>query len=215
MSMGDTANAETNFNQAIDLDKNLLPAYEALGQLYTRAGAADKAIAQYQAMAEAAPKNPVPHLFLGMTYEAQHREDEAMAEYERALELAPRFAPAANNLAYLYAERGKNIDVALSLAQTAMEQLPNDPGVADTLGWIYYKKGAYLKAIGLLRESAEKLPENATVRYHLGMAYYRNGDRENAKRELTKGLRLDAAAPWAGEAKQTLAEIAAPARPAS
>jgi Flp pilus assembly protein TadD len=149
-----------------------------------------------------------------MTYEAQQREDEAIAEYERALELAPRFAPAANNLAYLYAERGKNIDVALSLAQTAMEQLPNDPGVADTLGWIYYKKGAYLKAIGLLRDSAEKLPENAAVRYHLGMAYYRNGDRDNAKRELTKSLRMDADAPWASEAKHTLAELEAPARPA-
>jgi Flp pilus assembly protein TadD len=213
MAMGDTANAETNFKRAIDLDKNLLPAYEALGQLYTRAGAAEKAIAQYRAMAAAAPKNPTPHLFLGMAYEAQKRDDEAIAEYERALELAPRFAPAANNLAYLYAERGKNIDVALSLAQTAMEQLPNDPGVADTLGWIYYKKGIYQKAIGLLRDSAEKLPENASVRYHLGMAYYRNGDRDNAKRELTKGLRLDAAAPWASEAKHTLAELAAPASP--
>jgi Flp pilus assembly protein TadD len=93
-----------------------------------------------------------------------------------------------------------------------MEQLPNDPGVADTLGWIYYKKGAYLRAIALLRDSAEKIPDNATVRYHLGMAYYRNGDRADAVRELTKSLRLHASAPWASDAKQTLAELAPAAR---
>jgi hypothetical protein len=58
------------------------------------------------------------------------------------------------------------------LAQTAKEELPNAPAVSDTLGWIFYKKNVYLKAIGLLTESAEKLPDNPVVHYHLGMAYY-------------------------------------------
>jgi tetratricopeptide (TPR) repeat protein len=164
-------------------------------------------------MIEAAPNNASPHFLLGMAYEARQREDDAIAEYERALKLDPRFAPAANNLAWLYADRGENIDVALGLAQTAMEQLPNDPGVADTLGWIYYKKGAYLKAIALLRDSADKLPENAVVRYHLGMALYASGDHKSAEQELTKGLRLSSSAPWASDAKKTLAAIQSPNPP--
>jgi tetratricopeptide (TPR) repeat protein len=123
------------------------------------------------------------------------------------LKLDPRLAPAANNLAWLYSERGGNIDVALSLAQTAMEQLPTDPSVADTLGWIYYKKGAYLKAIALLKESAARLPENAVVRYHLGMAHYRNGDAKSARSELENALKLNPAFPDADEAKQTLETV--------
>jgi tetratricopeptide (TPR) repeat protein len=99
--------------------------------------------------------------------------------------------------------------VALNLAQTAMEQLPDNPSVADTLAWIYYKKGAYLKAVTLLRESSEKLPDNAVVRYHLGMASYKNGDRTTAKRELETALKLDPSFPGFDEAKQVLAELTA------
>jgi Flp pilus assembly protein TadD len=172
-------------------------------------------IAQYRAMEEVAPNHPSPHFLLGMAHQAQQREEDAIAEYQKAMKLDPRFAPAANNLAWLYAERGQNIDVALTLAQTAMEQLPDDPGVADTLGWIYYRKGAYLKAIALLRDSAEKLPGNATVRYHLGMAYLKHGDKALAERELAESLRLDSSAPWASGAKEALAEARAPSKPAS
>ena len=211
--MNEPAKAEAAYKQAIDLDKNLLAAYAALGQLYARQRDPEKVIGQYRAMIAAAPTMPVPHMLLGMAYQSQKRDDDAMAEYEQALKLDSRFAPAANNLAWLYTERGKNIDVALSLAQTAMEQLPDNPSFADTLGWIYYKKGAYVKAIALLRDSSEKLPDNAAVHYHLGMAYYKNGDHPAAKRELGTALKLDPAFPGADEAKQTLAAASNPSVP--
>lgn len=199
--------AEAEFKRAIELDKSLLAAYEALAQLYARGQNPDQVIAQYRAMVEAAPAKASPHLLLGMAYEAQQRYDDAMAEYREALRLDPQFAPAANNLAWLYAERGQNLDVALTLAQTAMEQLPSNPGVADTLGWLYYKKGAYLKAVALLRESSEKLPENAVIRYHLGMALHKNGDAPAAKRELKRALALDPRFPGSEEARQVLAAL--------
>jgi tetratricopeptide (TPR) repeat protein len=132
-----------------------------------------------------------------------------MAEYKQALELDPQFAPAANNLAWLYSERGKNIDVALSLAQTAMEKLPDDPNVSDTLGWIYYKKGAYRKALALLEESREKLPDNAVVRYHVGMAYEKTGDHPSAKRELDRALKISPSFEGADEARQALQALSA------
>jgi tetratricopeptide (TPR) repeat protein len=204
-AMNDTTNAEAQYQRAIDRDKNFLPAYAALGRLYSRDP--EKLIAQYRAMVDAAPANPSPHTLLGMAYEAQERYDDAIVEYERALELEPRFAPAANNLAWLYAERGGNIDVALGLAQTAMAQLPDDPGVGDTLGWLYYKKGAYLKAVALLRESTDKLPENAVVHYHLGMALYKNGDNSAAKRVLKRALALAPRFPGRDEAAQTLSAL--------
>jgi len=202
--MNDSAAAEVQFQKALDLDKNLMGAYVSLGQLYARQKNPDKVIAQYRKMAEAAPTLATPHMLLGVAYEQQQKYDDAVAAYQHALKLDPRLAPAANNLAWLYVDRGGNIDVALNLAQTAVEQLPQDPNVADTLGWIYYKKGAYLKAIALLKESSEKLPQSATVRYHLGMAYEKNGDKESAKRELGKALELDPSFKGADEARQAL-----------
>ena len=48
---------------------------------------------------------------------------------------------AANNLAWMYAETGENLDMALQLAQAAARRLPNIPAIQDTLGWIHHKKG--------------------------------------------------------------------------
>ncbi len=72
----------------------------------------------------------------------QNKPDEARKLYEHALSLDPQMPVAANNLAWDYAERGQNLDVALNLAQTAKAKLPNTAAVSDTLGWVYYKKGA-------------------------------------------------------------------------
>ena len=120
------------------------------------------------------------------------------------MKINPNFPPAANNLAYLYAERGGNIDVALNLAQKAKEQVPDDPNISDTLGWIYYKKNVPGRAVVYLKEAAEKLPNQALIRYHLGMAYYKNGNRDLAKKELIEALKINSGFQGAAEARATL-----------
>ena len=102
------------------------------------------------------------------------------------------------------AERGGNIDVALNLAQKAKEQVPDDPHISDTLGWIYYKKNVPGRAVAYLKEAAEKLPNQALVRYHLGMAYHKNGNRDLAKKELAEALKIDPKFQGADEARATL-----------
>ena len=144
---------------------------------------------------------------LGMIYDTQKKYDKAKECYQKALKINPKFSPAANNLAYLYAEKGENIDEALNLAQSAKEQFPDDPHISDTLGWVYYRKNIFTRAITYLKEANEKIPDNSMMRYHLGMAYYKNGDKEDAKRELRKALELDPKFLGAGEAKDTLAKL--------
>ncbi|MDC4226014.1 MAG: tetratricopeptide repeat protein [Candidatus Manganitrophus sp.] len=107
----------------------------------------------------------------------------------------------------MYAEHGGNIDRALTLAQMAKEKYPDDPAISDTLGWIYYKKNAFLKAVSLLEESAQKLSKNPIVRYHLGMAYYKSGQNGLAKKELSESLKLGKEFPGADEAERTLNEL--------
>ena len=118
------------------------------------------------------------------------------AHYEAILKLNPRFAPAANNLAWILVEQGGNLDVALSHAQTAREQQPNDPHIADTLGWIYYKKNAYLLAVNLLKEAVEKLPNEPDVHFHYGMAQYKNGDTGGSEKVSSDGTETQPDLPW-------------------
>jgi Flp pilus assembly protein TadD len=46
-----------------------------------------------------------------MIQERQNKYDEAQAQYRQTLKLNPKFAPAANNLAWLMAEDGADLDV--------------------------------------------------------------------------------------------------------
>ena len=67
-----------------------------------------------------------------------------MEAYERILAENPRFAPAANNLAYLLSETGGDKERALQLAHVAKEAAPDEPHISDTLGWIVIDAQGYV-----------------------------------------------------------------------
>ncbi|MFB0519890.1 MAG: tetratricopeptide repeat protein, partial [Desulfatiglandales bacterium] len=147
------------------------------------------------------------YMSLGTIYQQMGNIKEAESYYRKALEIRKDFAPVANNLAWLLAERGGNIDEALGLVQMAKEKMPKDPSIMDTLGWIYYKKGLYRSAIVELQESHENMPTNPVVLYHLGMAYLKNNQKEEAKAALEKALEIDKEFPGYNEARQALKDI--------
>ena len=200
----DYKNAEDSLLKAIEIKPDFIDAYIDLGNVYAQKGDLDKAAKHYTEASVKKPGHLPPYMLLGLIYEKQGKTDEAIKNYKKALEINPKFAPAANNLAWLYAENNGNLDVALSLAETAKGEIPDNAGISDTLGWIYYKKQTYLKAVTHIKEAAEKQPIDAMIRYHLGMAYFKKGDTKLAKAELTQSLKLNDKHKGAEEARLTL-----------
>src|SRR5262249_3548450 len=166
-----------------------------------------RAIQQYESLIKADPKLLSSYVLLGTVYDHQGQHRQANEQYKKALTINPNSALAANNLAWNYVEDGWNLDVALALAQTAKAQLPDTPSISDTLGWIYYKKNSYSKAISLLKDSVEKQPDDPVHHYHLGMAYAKNGDTALAKQALTKALQLSQVFVGSQEARDVLATL--------
>ena len=203
----DMGPAEEAFKKAIELDNSLLSAYMNLAKVYHKTGKLDQAVKEYEALLAKDPTVIQASMLLGMIYESQKQYDKAMVRFESILKTNPKFAPAANNLAWLIVEQGGNLDVALSHAQTAREQQPEDPHIADTLGWIYYKKNAYLLAVSLLKEAADKLANDPVVQFHYGMAQYKNGDQAGAKEALQTSLKLSKDFSGSEEAQKTLAGL--------
>lgn len=203
----DTANAETYYKKSIELNPNVPALHISLANFYMRQKMLDKAKVTYTTAIEKAPTSLAAHMALGMIYEGEKNYEKAKEHYLNVLKVNPNFAPAANNLAYIYAERGGNIDEALNLAQKAKEQVPDDSHVSDTLGWIYYKKNIPSRAIVYLKEANEKAPNQPMVKYHLGMAYYKNGNPDLAKKELEGALKLSSDFEGAAEARATLQAI--------
>jgi len=199
--------AEIAFKKAIELDSSSLPAYLGLGQIYQHEGKTDQAVKEYEAVLVKDPREIRASMLLGMIHEGRREYDKAQSRYETILKLNPKFAPAANNLAWIMVEQGGNLDIALSYAQTAREQKPDDPNIADTLGWIYYKKNVYVLAVNLLKEAAEQLPNDPVIQFHYGMAQHKNGDAAGAKKSLQISLKLNQNFPGSEEARKTLSGL--------
>ena len=128
--------------------------------------------------------------------------------YEKLLTVAPNFPLALNNLAVLYSEHLGQFDKAYDLAKKAREAAPNEPHIADTLGWILFKKGDYGNALRLLQESAGKLPDQPEIQFHVGMAHYMLGEEGPARVALQKAADASADFPGKDEARQRLALLA-------
>jgi tetratricopeptide (TPR) repeat protein len=178
-----------------------------LGQLFIDQHRVAEARQQFTDVVRLHPHAVTGPIMLGLLAFSEGDYATAAKWWERALEISPRSAAAANNLAWLYSEHDGNLDVALQLAQTARSAFPDQSDIADTLGWVYYKKKSTTQAIAVLQPIAEKDTKNAAYSYHLGMAYAQAGDDAKARRALEQALRVSKDFDGAATARKTLESL--------
>jgi Flp pilus assembly protein TadD len=190
------------------------PAYVLMGEMLMARSQLPQAIEALSTAARLDPKLTLAHLRLAGAYEQQGNLDAALASYRRALDLNPKDARAYNNVAWILASQGKNLDEALSQARKAEElvradkaQVASLPGVLDTLGFVHYKRGEYAQAEPLLRQAAELSTKDAQIQYHLGLTYHRLGRKADAETWLRRSLQGGGRFAGAEEARQLLKEL--------
>ena len=61
----------------------------------------------------------------------------------------------------------------------------------DSLGWVYYKKGQYDKAVAELERAHRIMPQDGTVAEHLGDAYFQMKRYRDALRIYRRALGLE------------------------
>jgi cellulose synthase operon protein C len=191
----DLAAAESNLTKSIDLDKSNADARLKLGQVQAARGEIDQAIATTQAGIETNPAETSFYILGGRLYESKNDWNHAQEYYQRVLQIDPKNSQAANNLALALAQTGGNLDTALSLAQSARRGLPDSPNTADTLGWVFYKRGQYQSAVSSFLEALKlsartKALDNPTFHFHLGLAYEKVGQPSLARQQLRQVLRI-------------------------
>jgi len=208
----DLNGAAAALTKALQFDKNNTDARIKLGQVQAANGQVDDAITTYQQGLKDNPQEVAYYVLLGQLFQSRRDWNGAAEAYQKALAIKPENPLASNDLASVMLQSGGNLDVALSLAQTARRGMPDSPSVADTLGWIYYQKGAYRSAVGSLREALKlgqesNSPDNPTFHYHLGMAYAKSGQATLARQQLQQVLKLNPNSSDAENAKKQLAEL--------
>jgi tetratricopeptide (TPR) repeat protein len=202
----DPGKAEEALQKATDLDKNNVLAFLMLANLQASRGSAQDAIGGYQRALQANPRDVRLYVALASLLETQGQWQQAETYYQQALQVQPDYPLAANNLAYLMLDHGGNVNVALSLAQTARRGLPDLPNSADTLGWAYFNENAFGSAIDLLQQAIKGDPKNATFHYHLGMTYEKANNHAMAKQQFEDTLQINPNFAQAGEIRRMLSE---------
>ncbi len=187
------------FQALIDRSSSSEEMYLRLGEAKSRLNDLRGAMAAFEKARELAPGDAAPDLALGILHDQARSVAEARHAYEAALRKQPDNSTALNNLAFLEAEQGVDLDQALAYAQRARAKRPDDVNVIDTLGLIYIKKNLIEDGLRMLREVVKRQPDNVTFRLHLALAWYQKGDRPMARKELEAARRSN---PTAAEQNQ-------------
>jgi tetratricopeptide (TPR) repeat protein len=206
-NMKDLEKSEASVRRVLILDPKSPDAYTLLASIDLARGLVENAKADLRMAIEINPRNITNYMALGTQFEKENNWDEAKKVFDKAHSLDPESPLIANELAYLYLEHGGDVNVSLSLAQLAKQKMPDSLHAADTLGWAYYKLGAFAPAIAQLKECAGNEPNNAVFQYHLGMAYAAAGNRDSATQALHRSLKNDPNFVYAESAKAALANI--------
>ncbi len=111
----------------------------------------------------------------------------AAGYFRRAVQLVPESAPelAAKSLnyhGYMLLEQGTRLDEAGEMVRRAIQLDPDNPVYLDSLGWYYFKKALFRKALVELRRANELLGDtpDAEVLEHIAQVYLALGEEEKA-----------------------------------
>ncbi len=90
---------------------------------------------------------------------------------EKVFEVNPDNPQVNNDLGYLWADQGKNLEQAEKMIRKALTVEPENGAYLDSLGWVLFKLGRYEEAIPPLEQATQKiLGGDATGWDHLGDA---------------------------------------------
>lgn len=203
---GKTDAARAKLEAVVAAHPDHAPAYEGLGAMARDAGQLDQALAYFDRAAALDPSSADYDYAAAQTLLRMGDVDGAIVRLREAKDSDPGHLGANNDLAFLVAQRGGDLDEALALAQRAV-RVRRTAETLDTLGYVYLKRGDAQQAIEVLSRALEERPDSPSIEYRLGMARSASGDKEGARAILTKALGSGAAFPEAEEARVALARL--------
>jgi tetratricopeptide (TPR) repeat protein len=212
LKVGRTVEAGQSFTTALRLFPGYHPAEAGLARVAAQQGDIAQAIEHFRKAEDAVPL-PEYAATLEDLYEASGRPDEARKQAARLaviekMDQAAGFA-ANRNLALAYADRGRNVERALAMVREEMKSR-RDVYEQDALAWVLYQGRQYAEAAAASAKALELGTPEPAFYFHAGMIARASGDRDAARKHLTKALALNPEfhPRLATEARAALKELA-------
>jgi tetratricopeptide (TPR) repeat protein len=144
---------------------------EALAASLQKAGRPADAIAVLKRALQPRPKDEGLRYALAVAYEKAGDREAAVAAMQELLAQNPEHADALNFVGYSWAERGLKLEEAELLVEKALQIRPENGYFMDSLGWVFFQKGDYGRAVGALEKADALAGPEPTILEHLGDAY--------------------------------------------
>ena len=165
-----------------------------LGYVLTQAKRSAEAIAHYKTMIQRFENNEaitkLVRSSLSIVYTDMGDFPRAEAELETIFAKEPDDAGVNNDLGYLYADQGKNLEKAESMIRKAVAEDPENSAYLDSLGWVLFKRGKFQEARISLEKAQADTRIDATVPDHLGDVYFQLQEIPKAKAAWERALKL-------------------------
>ena len=202
--LGDSKSSKEIIQGAIKKNEKDLTLYRFLASLHEKEDNFTEGISVLKKALSIKSDDEEILFYLGVLYDKASMFDESMNAMQSVLKINDRNADALNFIGYTYAEKGIFLDKAEKLIKKALKIKPGDGYIIDSLGWVYFRKGQYKKALVKLEEAVILSPEDPVITYHLGDAYFKSNQPEKAVKMYKKALQLD---PTKVEIKEKIESI--------
>jgi tetratricopeptide (TPR) repeat protein len=146
----------------------------------------DQAREQFEFVQKRAGNDPQPWLLYGAMMSSAGNASAARTAYQEVLKRDSKNPYALNNLAFLMAQRGEDLDRALAMAEQAQHVLPNSRETNDTLAYVYVCKGMKRNATATLEQLAAILPASQQGHTLALLEQIHRGDLQGVRREMER-----------------------------
>jgi tetratricopeptide (TPR) repeat protein len=177
--------------RAIEDDPQRVELYLLLSSFHESREDYDKALEALESGLLKTEENEDLHFRIGVILDKTGRKEESIAKMRKVLEIEPNHADALNYIGYTFAEQGIRLDEAETLIKKALSLKPDSGYIVDSLGWVYYQKGLYPKALKMLQKAVTLTPNDPAIMEHLGDAYFKTKAYEKALQAYEKALTLE------------------------
>ncbi|MBN2706985.1 MAG: tetratricopeptide repeat protein [Deltaproteobacteria bacterium] len=124
-----------------------------------------------QVLQEALARHPDDYKLrfaLGVVYNDLGRVADSIAVMQVLLRENPDDAVVLNFVGYTYVEQGVQLEDAEKLLAKALSLKPDSGYILDSMGWLYFVRGDYEKAMTFLQRARDKVPDDPVIFDHLG-----------------------------------------------
>jgi tetratricopeptide (TPR) repeat protein len=179
---------------ALKADANNPELTIVIGGELMRSKKSDEAIAVFKGLLERFPNNDeivkIARSSLSSIYADLNDFAKAEAELETIFAKNPDDAGINNDLGYLYADQGKNLEKAEAMIRKALAEEPDNYAYLDSLGWVLFKRGKFEEARGPLEKAQADTRADSTIPDHLGDVYFQLQEPIKAKAAWERALKL-------------------------